>query len=154
MRVILPGSYDPVTLGHLWVIKEAAKKYGEVFAVAFINPDKNYSFTESERLRMLELATADIPGVRVDFSEGTVVDYMQKNGIEKIVKGYRNARDLEYERRQAEYNERRGGFVTELIKCPTEFEGISSSAARLAIESGAPLSDFLPKSVVEFIKNR
>ena len=111
MKVILPGSYDPITLGHLDLIRRAAEIYSEVYVVAFINPEKSYTFTEEERRRMLALATEDIKGVRVDFSSGRVVDYMKSHGIERIVKGYRNDVDLEYERRQAEYNLKFGGYV-------------------------------------------
>ena len=68
MKVILPGSYDPVTLGHLEIIKAARERYEEVFAVAFINPDKKYFFSEEERLDMLRLATSDMDNVTVDQS--------------------------------------------------------------------------------------
>ena len=94
MRVILPGSYDPITLGHVDIIKRAAQLYGEVFVVAFINPEKEYMFTPDERVLMLGLATEDILGVKVGFSDGRVVDYMKAHGSEKIVQGYRNSKDL------------------------------------------------------------
>lgn len=152
MRVILPGSYDPITVGHLEIIKRASKKYDEVFAVVFINPDKSYRYTAKERVEMLSLATAEIQNVTVDFSPGRVVDYMREHRIDKIVKGYRNAADLEYERRQAEYNEANGGYETELIKCEEEFAGVSSTLARRAIELGEPLDKILPPAVAQFVK--
>ena len=102
MKVILPGSYDPVTIGHLDIIKRAAEKYSEVFAVIFVNPKKTYRFSAEDRVRMLSLATEDLSNVRVDYSEGFVIDYMNEHGIDKIVKGYRNETDLEYEKVQAE----------------------------------------------------
>lgn len=149
----MPGSYDPVTLGHLEMIEEAAKKYDEVFVVAFINPDKNYMFSIEDRVKMLMLATDHIDNVLVSYSTGFVVDYMRDHGIEKIVKGYRDAGDIEYERKQAEYNFKHGGYETELVQCRDEMKNISSTLARKAIEGGQPLDKFLPESVIEFIKS-
>ena len=154
MKVILPGSYDPITLGHLEIIKAAADKYAEVFVVAFINPDKEYFFSEEERVEMLRLATSEIKNVTVDFFSGRVVDYMKEHGIEKIVKGYRNATDYAYEQIQAEYNLDNGGYETELIKCSENYEKISSTLARETIYSRGELSKILPSLVVEYLKNK
>ena len=152
MKVILPGSYDPITLGHLEIIKRAAEKYDEVLVVAFVNPEKKYHFSEGERLAMLKLATADIKNVTVDFSSGRVVDYMSEHKVDKIVKGYRNDSDLDYEKVQAEYNLKNGGYETEFIPSESDFSSISSTAAREAIERGLPLDELLPQSVAQFIK--
>jgi len=151
--VILPGSYDPVTLGHVDMIRRAAKIYSEVYAVIFINPTKRYRFSEEERLEMLRLACEDIPGVRVDFYAGRVVDYMRERGIEKIIKGYRNAADLEYEKVQAEYNLREGGFETELWQADERFINISSTLARTAIADRQNLKELLPEKVIAFLDN-
>jgi pantetheine-phosphate adenylyltransferase len=150
--VILPGSYDPVTLGHLDVIRRACKLYGKVYAVVFINPEKEYMFTLEQREDMLRLATADLPGVTVDSCTGLVVEYMQAHGIDKIVKGYRNSDDLEYERHQADYNLKHGGFETELVLADERLSGVSSTLAREKIEKGENLSDILPESVIEYIE--
>ena len=152
MRVIMPGSYDPVTLGHLEMIEEVAKRYDEVYVVVFINPDKHYKFSLEDRVKMLMLATDHIDNVLVSYSSGLVIDYMREHGIEKIVKGYRGDCDIEYERRQAEYNLTRGGYETELILCRNEIKDISSTIARKAIDNGDALDKFLPKSVIDFIQ--
>ena len=154
MKVILPGSYDPVTLGHLEIIKAARERYEEVFAVAFINPDKKYFFSEEERLDMLRLATSDMDNVTVDFSFGRVIDYMKEKGIEKIVKGYRNETDLAYERIQEAYNFTNGGYETELIQCSDAYREISSTLARELIEKGEDMGKVLPKAVIEYIKSK
>ena len=154
MKVILPGSYDPVTLGHLEIIKAARERYEEVFAVAFINPDKKYFFSEEERLDMLRLAASDMDNVTVDFSFGRVIDYMKEKGIEKIVKGYRNETDLAYERIQEEYNFTNGGYETELIQCSDAYREISSTLARELIEKGEDMGKVLPKAVIEYIKSK
>ena len=156
-KVILPGSYDPITLGHLEIVKQAAEEYDEVLLVGFINPEKNYTFSEAERLRMLELAAEGLDNVRVDLSRGLVIDYMKEFGAELIVKGYRNEADYEYELKQAEWNEEHGGFKTRLIKCSEGFEKISSTAVREAILAGDRESaeKLLPRAVSDFIfKNR
>lgn len=152
MRVILPGSYDPVTLGHLDLIKRASERFDEVFAVVFINPEKKYRFSVEERVKMLLLATEELPNVKVDFSDGLVIDYMRSRGIDKIIKGYRNETDILYEKKQAEYNLLHGGYETELWECRSGLENISSTAARQAIAESRDLGDFLPLKVAEFIK--
>ena len=106
-----------------------------------------------ERVKMISLATEDLKNVRGGSSDGYVVDYMKENGIEKIVKGYRNDTDLEYELRQANYNFEKGGYETELWRCDGAFADISSTRARALIESGGDLSEILPKKVIAFIRN-
>ena len=151
-RVILPGSYDPVTLGHLDIIRRVSNLYAEVFVVVFINPEKKYMFSSSDRVNMLKFATKDLPNVIVDYSDGLVIDYMRKQGISKIVKGYRNSIDLEYEKIQAEYNLKHGGFETEFLLSDDRFSKVSSTLARDKIENGENLSEILPQSVIEYIK--
>ena len=154
MKVILPGSYDPVTLGHLDIIERAAAEYDDVRAVIFVNPEKKYSFSVEERLHMLSIATSHIPNVSVDFYGGYVVDYMKKEGIDKIVKGYRSDADLEYERVQADYNFSHGGYPTELYRCRDELSRVSSTLARERIFSCGSLEGILPASVIEYIKSK
>ena len=153
MKVILPGSYDPVTLGHLDIIKRAAEKYDEVFVVAFINPSKKYRFSIDDRIAMLMLAPEELDNVRVSYSDGLVVDYMREHGIEKIVKGYRTDADLPWEYEQAEYNRKHGGYETELIKCRDGFELISSTSSRSALSSGEICTELLPEKVIKYIEN-
>ena len=154
MRVIVPGSYDPVTLGHLDVIRRAAEEYEEVFAVIFKNPAKKYTFPLSDRVKMLILATDEIDNVMVSYSDGYVVDYMREHGIKKIIKGYRTNSDLEYERRQAEYNMHHGGYETELLLANDGLTSVSSTLAREKIAKGESLSGILPQKVIDFLSNR
>ena len=153
MKVILPGSYDPVTLGHLEVIRRAAELYDEVFVTVFINPEKTYTFSLDDRVKMLSLATEELKNVTVDSSDGYVVDYMREKEIEKIIKGYRNEADLEYERRQAQFNLEHGGYETELWKAEGAFCDISSTKARRYIAEGKNLKEILPEKVISFINN-
>lgn len=153
MRVILPGSYDPVTLGHLEIIKKASETYDEVYAVVFINESKKYRFSLEDRVRMLTLATEQLDNVLVSYSLGRVVDYMREHGIEKIVKGYRNDKDLEWEKYQAEYNMRHGGFETELIRCDDKYAEVSSTLVRERLLCADDASELLHPSVCEYIKS-
>jgi pantetheine-phosphate adenylyltransferase len=153
-KVILPGSYDPITVGHLDIIKEAAASYGEVYVVAFVNPDKEYLFSPDERLEMLRIATEGIPEVRVDFSDGLVIDYMKQKGITKILKGFRNSTDLEYEERMAEWNRDNGGVDTVFLKCKEKYSSVSSTAVRGALAEGRLPIELLPDGVREFIANK
>lgn len=151
--VIVPGSYDPVTLGHLDIIKRAAEEYEEVYAVIFVNPEKTYTFSLQERMQMLMLATDELDNVLVSYSNGLVIDYMRDHEIELIVKGYRNDTDLEYERRQAEWNLKHGGVETELVLSKAELSGISSTLARERLRLGADTDGILPKAVAEYIRS-
>ena len=153
MKALVPGSYDPVTLGHLDVIKRAAEKYDEVYAVVFINPEKKFTFSVEDRTRMLALATDGLSNVTVDFSDGYVVDYMKKRSLDLIVKGYRSEKDLAYEKIQADYNFSHGGYETELLLCAPGLEGVSSTLARERLISGESLDEILPKKVIEYIKS-
>ena len=153
MSVILPGSYDPVTNGHLDIIRRAAKEYDEVYVVVFNNPKKTYTFTLDERVQMLMIATDDLENVLVSCSAGLVIDYMRDHEIDKIIKGYRTESDLAWEHEQAEWNLKNGGYETELWKCRDGMENISSTAAREAMSKGEPL-DMLPEGVREYIISR
>ena len=152
MSVILPGSYDPVTKGHLDIIRRAAEQYDEVYVVAFTNPNKQYTFSVEDRVRMLMIATDDLDNVMVSYSNGLVIDYMTDHEIEKIIKGYRTEADLAWEREQAEWNWEHGRYETELWKCRDGLEDVSSTIAREAIRQGKSL-DMLPDKVAEYIIN-
>lgn len=152
MTAILPGSYDPVTCGHLDIIRRAAKEFDEVYVVAFVNPNKKYRFSITERVSMLMIATEEFDNVLVSYSDGLVIDYMREHGIDKIVKGYRTDADLPWEREQAEWNLKHGGYETELWKCRDGFEEISSTAVREALTDGDSISHLVPDKVLDYIK--
>ena len=156
MTVLLPGSYDPPTVGHLSLIERAAREYVRVHAVAFVNPAKNYAFTPEERVEMLARMCAHLPSVTVGYAEGLVIDYAKKHGIVLLIKGYRNETDLAYEKVQAEWNLENGGIETRLLPAAEGLENVSSTAARAALASENPLEELLTEEVKRFIyeKNR
>ena len=151
MSVIMPGSYDPVTCGHVEMIRRVAEREDGVYVVVFTNPNKIYTFSLEDRVAMLMIATEDIENVFVSYSLGYVVDYMREHDIERIVKGYRNESDFEWEKEQAEYNKKYGGYETELILCEDKFKNISSTLVREKLKNGESLDDLVPKKVEEYI---
>ena len=151
MSVIVPGSYDPVTLGHAEMIRRVAERENEVYVVVFTNPNKEYRFSLEDRVAMLMLATEDLDNVIVSYSLGYVVDYMRDHGIDRIVKGYRSDADLPWEREQAKYNLKHGGYETELILADEKYKDISSTLVRERLEKGESLDGLLPRSVAEYI---
>ena len=152
MSVIMPGSYDPVTKGHLEMIRRVAEREDEVYVVAFNNPKKEYMFSVEDRVAMLMLALDELDNVLVSYSDGLVVDYMRDHGIDRIVKGYRSEADLPWEREQAEYNLHFGGYETELILSDPEFAGISSTLVRQRLTEGGSVKDLLPEAVEEYAR--
>lgn len=153
MSAIMPGSYDPVTLGHVDMIRRVAEKEDEVYVVIFNNPNKKCTFSLEDRIAMLMLATDEFENVMVSYSLGYVVDYMHDHGIDRIVKGYRNDADLVWEKEQAEYNLKHGGYETELILSDEKYKHISSTLVREKIKNGESVADLLPTSVIDYIKN-
>ena len=154
IAVLLPGSYDPPTLGHLSLIERAAEKYERVFVVAFVNPTKTYSFTAEERVEMLRRMTAHLPSVTVGYSEGLVIDYAKENGISLLIKGYRNETDLAYEKIQADWNLANGGIETLLLPAKQGQESISSTAVRAALSENFCADALLHESVRAFIQTK
>ncbi len=151
MSVIMPGSYDPVTLGHCEMIRKVAEREDEVYVVIFQNESKKYMFSLQDRVAMLMLALDDLDNVFVSYSLGYVVDYMREHDIDRIVKGYRGDADLAWEREQADYNLKHGGYETELILCDEKYKNISSTVIREQIKSGNVPRELLHDAVADYI---
>lgn len=155
-EVMITGSFDPVTLGHVDIIKRAAAIFEKVAVVMFINENKDYMFTKEQRLEMLKAACQGIFGVRVDASDGLVVDYAKSHGIKCVVRGIRNNEDLEYETKMAEYNKEKGGIETVFLVAEGELSLCSSTRVRqIALQNGG-INDLVPVEVagiIEKIKN-
>ena len=154
MKAIVTGSFDPFTLGHLEIVKDALKKYDTVYVVALNNEQKTYMFSLSERKAIIEKSTEDIGGVIADAYSGLTADYMNQNGITNIVRGVRNEEDRAYEVRLAEkMQEFNASFHTELVSCPESLAHVSSTEARKRIREGTPLSGILHPRAIEYIKS-
>ena len=101
---LCPGSFDPVTCGHLDVIERAAGLFDRIYVTVFVNSEKSPLFTVEERVGMLREVTAGVPNVTVDTSEGLLSDYVRRRGIRAVIKGLRAVTDFEYEFQMAQMN--------------------------------------------------
>jgi pantetheine-phosphate adenylyltransferase len=151
-RILLPGSYDPVTVGHLAVIERAAKMAQTVYVAIFVNPDKSYTFSLEDRLAFLRAACRHLPNVRVVSDSGMVIDFVRRMEISLIIKGVRNESDFLYEREMADFNRRGAGVETLLLPCEPALREVSSSELRRRLSSGEPIAELLPKGVAELVK--
>lgn len=149
--ILIPGSYDPVTLGHLALISQASKMADKVYAAIFINPDKVYRFPLEVRLAFLREACAEYPNVEVISDSGTVADFSRTHGVSYLLKGVRNEADFLYEREMADVNRSRG-VETVLLPTPPELREVSSTALREALERGEDLSPYLPARIAEMVQ--
>ena len=147
-RCIIPGSFDPVTVGHYDIIKTMSERFDEVFAVVFANSEKTYMFDDDKRLSMLECACRNFDNVKTDISSELVVDYAKSRDIHTIVKGVRSNFDFEYEQRIAMINRELCPDIETLLypACPENIF-ISSSFVREMIKYGKDVSSYIPKYV-------
>ena len=150
MKALVCGSFDPVTKGHIDLIKRAAAMFESVTVGIFVNSEKTYMFSVDERSNMLEIATEEMKNVEIDISEGYVADYVKEHGIGVIVKGVRNSVDYEYELRMAKYNkEHAPNTETVFLPASDETESLSSSLVKKLFASGEDISRYVPASVAD-----
>lgn len=141
-KAILPGSYDPVTKGHLDIILRAKQLYGDVTVGILFNPEKEYLFTPEQKKALLEeaLGGTDIP---VIIWEGMLFELCVRQGYTHIVKGVRRG-DMEYETQMAEYNSARCQAVTVMLPAKEEYECISSTLVRERLARGEDITSLCP----------
>ena len=150
---IVPGSFDPITYGHIALVKAALQSYEKVYLAVMINPAKEDLFTMEQRVAIAKAALADFRGVEVISSEGMLWKLAEELGASGIVKGYRNERDLTYEQKMAEFNlSHNPNAPTELIPSPKEWEAVSSTVVRKRIQNGLSLTDYLPDEAIAVIE--
>ena len=153
---ICPGSFDPVTIGHLDIISRSAKMFGKVIVVVMTNPNKSSgSFTVEERVEMLKKAVADIPNVEVDHYGGLLADYAARKNAKAIIKGLRAVTDFEYEFQMALANKKMNPSVETLfLTTSAENMYLSSSMIKQIAALGGDISDFVPAVIHNDIVNR
>lgn len=154
-KAVVPGSFDPVTKGHLDIITRSAGVFDEVIVVVLQNPAKNTTFSVDERMDFIRRVTCDIPNVKVDSFSGLLVDYMSKVGAHVIVKGLRAVSDFEYEYQMALTNRKLNPDVeTFFLNTSQEFMYLSSSVVKQIALFGGDVSDFLPEPIQDDVQNR
>ncbi|MCY9787807.1 pantetheine-phosphate adenylyltransferase [Nocardiopsis sp. EMB25] len=142
-RVVCPGSFDPVTFGHIDIIGRAAKQYDEVVAAVLNNVNKRGLFTVPEKLDMLRASTADLDNVRVSEFDGLLVDFCRANGIETIVRSLRSVSDFDYELQIAQMNFRLSGVETVFMTANPQYSFLSSSLVREIAQHGGDVSSLV-----------
>ena len=146
-RAVCPGSFDPVTLGHLDVIGRVADLFDEVVVAVLINKKKQGLFSVEERIAMLDEVTADLPTVRTDSFHGLLVDYCRDHDVKAIVKGLRAVTDFDYELQMAQMNQRLSGVDTLFMSTSPEYSFVSSSLVKEVATYGGDVGHLLPPTV-------
>ena len=150
---IVPGSFDPITNGHLDIIRRATKLYDKVFVAVMINDQKKYRFTLEEREAIARAALEGMERVEVISSRGWLWELAKSLDACAIVKGYRNETDLEYEQKMAEFNKAHNPDAeTVLLKASDGLEGLSSTVVRERMLNDEQIDGLLPEKAIELIK--
>ena len=146
-RAVCPGSFDPVTNGHVDVIIRAAGLYDELVVAVLVNPGKAGLFTVDERMELLRDAGAELPNVVVDSFQGLLVDYCKAHDIPVIVKGLRAVSDFEYELQMAQMNRELAAVETLFVPTAPQVGHLSSSLVKQIAMFGGDVSRLVPKAV-------
>lgn len=153
--VICPGSFDPVTLGHLDIISRAARMFDRVVVAVLVNSSKMPTFSTEERMQLLADAVADLPNVEIVSFEGLLAEYCKKSGIGTIVKGLRAVSDFEYEFQMAIANKKLNpGLETMFLTADADSTFLSSSMVREIGSMGGDISNFVPACVHDRIAEK
>ncbi|MEW5809054.1 MAG: pantetheine-phosphate adenylyltransferase [Actinomycetota bacterium] len=144
---VCPGSFDPVTLGHVDIFERAAAQFDEVVVAVLVNPAKKGMFAVEERIEMIAESTAHLPNLRVESGSGLVVDFVRDRGLTAIVKGLRTGTDFEYELQMAQMNKHVAGVDTFFVATTPRYSFVSSSLAKEVAMLGGDVSDLLPAAV-------
>jgi len=153
-RAVCPGSFDPVTLGHLDIVERASKIYDEVTVAVLVNKKKSSLFTVEERMALLADVTAAYGNVKVDSFHGLLVDYCQAHGIPVIVKGLRAISDFDYELQMAQMNHGLAGVETMFMTTNPLYSFLSSSLVKEVATYGGDVSALVPQRVLASLTER
>lgn len=144
---VCPGSFDPVTLGHIDIFERAAAQFDEVVVAVLVNPSKKGMFSADERIELIRASTTHLSNLRVESGQGLVVDFVKERGLTAIVKGLRTGTDFEYELQMAQMNKHVAGVDTFFVATTPQYSFVSSSLAKEVAVLGGDVSDLLPEPV-------
>ena len=144
---VFPGSFDPVTLGHVDIITRGASLFDEVVVAVGTNALKNYTFTAAQRVAFLEESFSELSNVKITHYTGLTVDYCKTIGAHYILRGLRNPADFQFEESIAQANKKMTGIDTAFLLTAPEYSFISSSIVRDVMKNGGNYSAFVPKAV-------
>ena len=152
---IYPGSFDPVTSGHLNIIRRAAKIFDKLIVCVMVNAGKKPMFTQEERVELIRRVTEDLPNVEVDCSADLLAEYAKRKGSCVIVKGLRAGSDFENEFQMALINHKiNPDLDTMFLTAESQFMYLSSSTVKELAGYGVELSDFLPEAIIPDVQER
>lgn len=155
MKAIYPGSFDPVTYGHLDIIARAAKQVDHLVVAVLYNPEKKGLFTLKEKVELLEEVTRDLDNVEIDAFSGLLSDYAVEKGCSTMVRGLRATSDLEYEMQMALTNRKLNSNIdTFFMVSASEYSYLSSSTVRQVAMFGGKVSCFVPRVVENALKEK
>ncbi len=156
MRIaVCPGSFDPVTLGHMDIINRASTLFDKVIVLVSVNASKKYSFTAEERVELLKKVTGNLSNVTVESDSGLLADYLKKKNATAIVKGLRAVTDFEYEFQMALTNKKLYPEAeTVFLITKSENMYLSSSIVKEIASYGGDIKDFVPEPILDIIKER
>ena len=155
ITAVCPGSFDPITVGHLDIIRRASQMFQKVIVVVMTNTSKTPSFSVEERMEMIRKTTSDIPNVEVDAYGGLLADYTRKRDAKAIIKGLRAMSDFEYEFQMALTNKKLNPEAeTVFLTTSSEYMYLSSSMVKLIGSMGGDVREFVPAVIHEDIKRR
>jgi pantetheine-phosphate adenylyltransferase len=152
VAVACPGSFDPVTLGHLDVIARASTRFDTVVVAVLENPNKQGLFTVEERIALLEAEVGRYGNVTVDRFEGLLVDFCNERGIGLVCKGLRAVSDFEYELQMAQMNQRIGDVETVFLTTSPEHSYLSSSLVKEVARFGGAIDHAVPPRVADALR--
>ncbi|UOQ93065.1 pantetheine-phosphate adenylyltransferase [Halobacillus shinanisalinarum] len=152
---ICPGSFDPVTYGHLDIIQRGAKVFDHVTVAVFNNQSKAPLFNVHERVALLEEVTKDLPNVSVDACDGLLMDYAEEKGAQAIIRGLRAVSDFEYEMQITSMNRKLNEEIeTFFMMTNNQYSFLSSSIVKEVAKYRANISDLVPPTVEEALKDK
>ena len=152
---IYPGSFDPVTSGHLNIIQRAAKIFDKLIVCVMVNAGKKPMFTQEERVELIRRVTEDLPNVEVDCSADLLAEYAKRKGSCVIVKGLRAGSDFDNEFQMALINHKiNPDLDTMFLTAESQFMYLSSSTVKELAGYGVELSDFLPEAIIPDVQER
>lgn len=155
IKAVYPGSFDPLSNGHLDIINRAAKILDELHIIVSVNKSKKNTFTIEERVNMIKLVTKHLPNVYVTSYEGLVVNYCKENGIKILIRGLRNYQDYEAEFSLYQFNRDIDSNVETMLMMPTNKHiFVSSSAIKELVSFDADISNYVPAEIKEMIINK
>ncbi|MFJ3638269.1 pantetheine-phosphate adenylyltransferase [Streptomyces sp. NPDC090108] len=153
-RAVCPGSFDPITNGHLDIIARASRLYDEVFVAVMINKSKKGLFDVEERIELIRQVTADYANVRVEAHHGLLVDFCKQRDIPAIVKGLRAVSDFDYELQMAQMNMGLTGVETLFVPTNPTYSFLSSSLVKEVAAWGGDVSHLVPPQVLDALAGR